>query len=372
MKHLIIIWVAACFMLIATVPVRGEPEAPAAVCTSTETGDWTAIVWSGCASGPQTSDQVVIAAGNTVTLDTSATIHSLTVNGTLRFGNDTTSRTLIVTGDVTIDTGGTIDFANRNAGHTLNLGGNFSNNGTFDGYQNKNRYIDVTFSGTGQQIIGGSSAPVFNNLTINNGSRVVFPAFNLPDVNGTMTVNPGGAVQQTQTVNNGTFNFMQISTSAYRGIDLTTANNLGSTTVVITTTAGDNCTTSGSGSPAYAARCYEIIPANNLLATVRLYALTDTQLNGVTQANLRIYRYAAGGWQQLTTNASTGSASGGYSYAQAETPGFSDFLLGGPSGPTAVRLSSFDAQAQATSPLLPIGLTLLAGALVLFIRRRAQ
>jgi len=371
MKNLVTI-ITALVWLATTTVARSALAAPAATCTSTESGNWTDIIWDGCVGGPQSGDQVVIAAGNTVTLDTSTTILSLTVNGTLRFGNDTTSRTLVVTGDVAISSGGTIDISKDKTGHAFNLGGNFTSNGTFDGYQNKNRYIDVMFDGTGQQIIGGSSTPALNDLTIDSGSRVVFPAANLPDVNGSMTVNPGGAAQQTQTVNNGTFNFLQISTSAYRGVDLTTANNLGSTTVGITTTAGEGCTTSGSGSPAYATRCYEITPTNNLTATVRLYALTDTQLNGVTQANLRLYRYAAGGWQQLTTNASTGSASGGYSYAQAETPGFSAFLLGGPADPTAVRLSSFEAQSQAALPLLPIGLTLLTGTFVLFIRRRAQ
>jgi len=315
---------------------------------------------------------VVIASGNNVALDTSITISNLTVDGTLTFGNNTTPRSLTVTGNVTINTGGTIDISKDKAGHAIQVGGDFNNNGTFNGYQNKNRYIDALFNGTGQQIIGGNSASAFNDLTIDSGSRVVFPAANLPTINGAMTVNTGGAVQQTQTVSNTTVNFLQISTSVYRGVDLITTNNLGSTTVVITTTVNGGCTATGTGSPAYATRCYEITPANNLSATVRLYALTSTQLNSVPQANLRAYHYAAGSWQPLTTNASTGSASGGYSYAQADTPGFSDFLLGGTTGPTAVTLASLEAWPQATVPLLPIGLALLTSAAVLLIKRRAQ
>ena len=369
MKHLVIS--LFCLGLILGQPANRSANATtASTCTSAASGNWTAITWSGCAVGPQSGDVVVIAPGHTVNLDTSVIISDLTVNGTLTFGNDTTSRTLTVTGNVTINTGGRIDTSNAKAGHAINVGRDLNNNGTFDGYQNKNRYIDITFNGVAPQLIGGNSAVAISNLTINSGARVVFPADNLPEVKGVMTVNPGGAVQQTQTVNTGTVNFLQISNDAYRGIDLTTPNNLGSTTVVITTTAGDSCTTSGASSPPYATRCYEITPANNLTATIRLYALTDTQLNGITQANLRIHLYSAGTWQPLTTNAATGTASGGYSYAQADTPRFSDFLLSGSTHPTAVTLSTLSAQAPEGSPLLLIGLALLAGALVLVVRHR--
>jgi hypothetical protein len=314
----------------------------------------------------------VIGAAHSITFDSliSITISSLTINGTLTFDNSA-NHVLIVSGNVTINTGGTIKISG-NATHALNIGGNWTDNGTFNGYHNGNRYIDVTFNGSGQQTISGSSALAMRDLRVNGGSRVIFPATNLPTVNGAMTVNAGGAVQQTQTVNNGPVNFIQISTSAYRGVDLNTANNLGSTTVVITTTASDSCTTTGTGSPAYATRCYEITPANNLTATVRLYALTATQLNGVAQANLRVYRYA-GGWQQLTTNALTGSATGGYSYAQADTPGFSDFLLGGLTAPTAIKLSTFDAQSSVATWPVPIGLVgLTMAGLGLALKRRSQ
>lgn len=368
MKHWII-GLICLGLVMGQSPSRSAYAAPAAVCTSTASGDWTAITWSGCVGGLQSNDRVVIAAGHVVVLDASVTISSLTLDGTLMFGDDNTARTLTVTGDVTISASGGIDISKNKAGHILNVGGNLTNDGAFNGYQNRNRYLNLVFIGAGQQIISGSSIATMNDLIVDSGTRVIFPASNLPDVNGVMTVQPGGAVQQTQNVNNGTTRFMQISGDKYRGVDLTTTNNLGATTVVIKTVAGNGCTGS-TGSPAYAARCYEVTPEHDLPATVRLYALTDTQLNGVPQASLRLHRYTAGGWQQLTTNASTGSASGGYSYAQADTPGFSDFLLGGPTDPTAVTLAALTAQAQPTSPLLPFGVALLLGALVIFIRRR--
>jgi hypothetical protein len=353
---------------------RSVLGAPQAICTSAGTGNWTAITWTGCAAGPQAGDNVVIAAGNIVTLNANPpTLASLAVNntGTLTF-NNAANRTLTVSGAVTIDGGGTINIATTaGATHSFNVAGDFTNNGTFNALGGGSRFINTTFNGNGLQTISGTGTTTFNNLTVNSGSRVVFPATNLPTVNGTMTVSAGGAVQQTQTVNNGTVNFLQISTNKYLGVDLITPNNLGSTTVVITTTVNGGCTSTGTGSPVYATRCYSITPtAANLPATVRLYALT-TELNTITLANLRVYRYTGGAWQQLTPNGSP-TASGNYSYATADTAGFSAFLLGGLAAPTAVTLSSLTVQSQPMLWLFPFGLALLAGAVVLFGRRRTH
>jgi hypothetical protein len=387
MRYLTTSLIALFFLLTVTASVHGEPEAPEAICTSTGSGNWsTAATWSGCRSGtPQPGDTVVIATGNTVTLDTNVTVSNATIGGILRFGGPT-ARMLTVTGNVTINSGGNLRARTTALTHSLIVSGNLVISGTLLG-QNGNGLLNVslggdwtksgtftagtntvTFNGARVQTIGGSSVTAFNNLSITNGSRVVFPATAIPTVAGVMTVNPGAAVQQTQTVNNGTFNFLQISTSIYRGVDLITTNNLGSTIVVITTTVNGGCTATGTGSPAYATRCYEITPANNLSATVRLYALTATQLNGTTQANLRVYRYASG-WQLLSTNALTGTATGGYSYAQATTPGFSDFLLGGTTSPTAVTLSGLRAATAPAEWIGPAaGLIVLMGAGILLKR----
>lgn len=77
---------------------------------------------------------------------------------------------------------------------------------------------------------------------------------------------------------------------------------------------------------------------------MRLYALTS-QLNGIALANLSVYRNlpdGSGTWVELTDSWSTGSATGGYSYAEGDTPGFSHFLLGqAGQAPTAVTLTTF-------------------------------
>jgi PGF-pre-PGF domain-containing protein len=203
---------------------------------------------------------------------------------------------------------------------------------------------------------------------------VVIPATNIPTVAGTMTVNTGSALQQTQAVNSGTVAFLQISTNKYRGVDLTPVSALGSTTVVITTTNNGGCTSTGTGSPAYATRCYNITPTtNNVVTTVRLWALTS-QLNGIAEANLNVYRYS-GGWTQLATNRSTGNDAGSYSYGQADTPAFSSFLLGGPTAPTAITLQTWSARASSSwlpwGLLISVALLLSGGLLLVRLRRRA-
>jgi hypothetical protein len=135
----------------------------------------------------------------------------------------------------------------------------------------------------------------------------------------------------------------------YRGLLIdSTANgqDLGAVSVgVRELNIGEYCSFTGSGSAAYARRCYEITPASQpiLDVQVRLYARTADELNGVAEGDLAAFRHSTS-WVELTTNRSTGNI-GVYSYAQGDTPGFSDFLLGETgNGPTAVTLSSFSAE----------------------------
>jgi hypothetical protein len=218
----------------------------------------------------------------------------------------------------------------------LNIAGNFTNNGTFNHGSGT-----VIFKGAVEQSISGSSPIGFNNMTVVSDTRVVIPDTNPPTVAVSLTVQVGSALKQTRTVSNATVSFLQISTDKYRGVDLATPNNLGSTTVIISTTASSTCPTTGNGSPPYAHRCYSITPTTNTTATVKLWALTS-ELNGILESTLVPYHYSVDTWVQLT-NLSTGNDSGSYAFAQGDTPGFSPFLLGGPDAPTAITLSEFSA-----------------------------
>ena len=192
-------------------------------------------------------------------------------------------------------------------------------------------------------------------------ARVLIPDINIPTIVGTLTVQPGGALKQTRNVNNASVSFLQISTGKYRGVDLTTPNNLGSTTVVITTTSSNSCTTALGGSPAYAHRCYSITPTTNATATVQLWALTS-ELNGILESNLAPYRYNGSTWVKLT-NISTGNDGGSYSFAQGDTTGFSPFLLGDDANaPTVITLIDFSERPTSSNIVLIaslIALTLL-------------
>ena len=90
---------------------------------------------------------------------------------------------------------------NNNALVGLNVGANWTNNGTFTAGSGT-----VTFNGTaGDQTIGGSSVTAFNNLTVagigsgaGSNSVVVIPTTNTPTVAGTLTNNGGKGVVRPQ------------------------------------------------------------------------------------------------------------------------------------------------------------------------------
>lgn len=146
----------------------------AATCTSAATGTWTAIAWTGCAGGPAANDVVVIRAGDTVTLNTnSASLSSLTVNGTLTFGNNNTVRTLTVAGDISVASTGIVDVSNNTVTHSLVVSGNISNSGTFDLRLDGNSLCNTTFNAATTQTVSGNGALTeFNNVTANNNLTI--------------------------------------------------------------------------------------------------------------------------------------------------------------------------------------------------------
>ncbi|MHB8882566.1 MAG: C25 family cysteine peptidase [Thermodesulfovibrionales bacterium] len=142
----------------------------AANCISTGDGTWTGIAWTNCPGGPGAADTVTIRDGDDIVLNTTTTIAGLTVgqgtSGRLTLGNSRTDRTLTITGDVTVSSGATFNTAG-NGGNLLNLGGDLTNNGTFD--MRTAGTANVTFNGTTSQTISGTGATTdFNLITLNN------------------------------------------------------------------------------------------------------------------------------------------------------------------------------------------------------------
>lgn len=203
-------WRAFAAFVIAAMALFAIPVTQAqAQCTYTSnapgTMNWNGATWTrtgtGCGGGTSwpgqsvATDIVVIANGDTVTLNTSPpnAIASLQVgqgaSGTLTLGNSTTNRTLTVTGNVTVSAGATLN-SGGNGGNVLNIGGNLASAGTFDmnvGAADTN----VVFNGTTAQTISGAGATMdFSNVTVSNTTQPVTMGRNFT-IGATMTVNSG-------------------------------------------------------------------------------------------------------------------------------------------------------------------------------------
>lgn len=351
-----------------------------------------------CNQVPTINDIVIIQSGHTKQLTgpggEDGFAGTLTVNGLLTVGNNSTARTLTVRGDITVGTGGSIIPAQTagNQTHQVNIGGNLINNGTYDGRDTDGGGVigrfNTTFTGSITptviitQTIGGSNPARFNDLTVNDSITLVMPeGATQPTVEGTLTNN--GTLMQVRPVNNAAVPFLEIldfagATVKYRGVEVTSAADLGDVTVSVEKVnySGDEfCTTSGDNSPVYADRCFTITPDTSDTAVIRLYALNPDELNSIAVAALAVYRHIPTvGWVELTTLQNTGTDGGAYAFAEGQTTGFSSFLLANTANsPTAVTLQTFTI-ANNTAWLLIISIIITTLALVtarVFLNRRA-
>src|SRR6266702_2091167 len=155
------------------------PTAGATISSTGTGGNWSSTAtWVGGVV-PASGDDVVIADGATVTIDTAVpstgSLASLTVgqgtSGTLTF--DSTARTVSVSGSVTVSSGATfITQSSGAATHAMTIGGDLTNNGTFDMSRGGTTLLcDVTFNKNGNQTVGGSGSTTrFNAITVNLGT----------------------------------------------------------------------------------------------------------------------------------------------------------------------------------------------------------
>ncbi|KAF5434797.1 G8 domain-containing protein, partial [Candidatus Methanophagaceae archaeon] len=158
-----------------------------ATITSIGTGDWSnAATWD--AGVPVAGDDVIIAAGHTVTLNQDATVLSLTVNntGVLVIGNDATARSLTVTGATAI--AGSLTVGTFDITHTISFQGAVTNNGTLDLYNTSGQIANVVLDGN--FTIGGTVSPQFNGITFNTGTVTAGIAF---DINGAVIIETGAS-----------------------------------------------------------------------------------------------------------------------------------------------------------------------------------
>src|SRR5262245_19273922 len=129
------------------------PKVPRVTCTSTATGLWSNLgIWS-CGFVPTAADDVVIANGTTVTIDTAAVALNLTVgqgaSGVLQY-DPTTARSLVLGGNATVAVGAIFQAnpAGTITAHTLSIGGNLTNDSVIDFSQNVLlSQVAITFTG---------------------------------------------------------------------------------------------------------------------------------------------------------------------------------------------------------------------------------
>ena len=142
---------------------------------STASGLWSsAATWAGGVV-PTADDAVTIAAGTTVTIDTAAAAYTLTVAGTanLQF-QQTVPRTLTVSSDVTVQSGGAFrtPVDGTTVGNLLVVGGNLTNNGTLDFSANTDLSgATIRFTGAANATFGGAGPTTdVRAITIDKGA----------------------------------------------------------------------------------------------------------------------------------------------------------------------------------------------------------
>ncbi len=353
-----------------------------AVCTAAGSGNWSdPATWS-CGHMPGPGEAVVIPAGITVTLDQDVTLDSnLDVQGTLVPNGKTvtltgsaaqtlkgsppnmtfynlvvnkTNATDVVTidgklkvtkkltitkgklksasdyGDVEIGPAGTLELTSD-----VTVGGNWTDNGTFI----HNNHA-VEFDGTTLQTLDGSVATPFYRWVINATAQVA--VVTVPTAADSVVNN--GVLSQTQTVNNATVNFLQISTDKYRGVDIdATGQNLGAVTVTIS--GNHTQCTSDAGSPPYRNRCFRVnvgtAPTGSATMTFYTTAAEDDIATGDA-----LYLYFFGTWADLDAACGAGAGDPCSKSVENLQAGDNYFLIGGADSPNAVTLAEFRAAPQ--------------------------
>ncbi|MCK6606623.1 MAG: T9SS type A sorting domain-containing protein [Ignavibacteriaceae bacterium] len=330
------------------------------------------------------NDLVFSITGSITTVNSSSNIDvfSLTVQdgGTLNISGENLRTGN--TGTITIGSGGTLICGTGAVGEfggtsnfVLSSGGNIqigstdgiTTSGATGNIQTDNR----TYSTTANYTYNGSSAQATgngltaaNNLTINNSSGVTLSS-SLSEVAGTLTVSSGdldlngntitlgssatlsetagntvkgtsGVIQTTRTLNN-----LDAVNVAGLGATITTAANMGSTTI-----QRGHAARTGNGKTSIL-RYYDIAPDNNTgLNATLVFNYDESELNSKPEANLVLFRSTNGtDWTYRGGNVDAGANTITLSGIDA----FSIWTAGDSDNPLPVELTSFTARMTGTN-----------------------
>ncbi|MEO8400099.1 MAG: T9SS type A sorting domain-containing protein [Ignavibacteriaceae bacterium] len=180
--------------------------------TSNGATDWnTSTLWNTAPDGsgtPSTAagNNLVVQNGDLILINSDLIIESLTIEegGDVRFdGLDV--RSIIIQGDVTIDTNATFRVqTSGNFINTMTIEGNLLNEGTFDMAPVSTRVCDVTFNKNGNQTVSGSGILTrFNKILLDMNSDIN----NILEITTVIELSPGGL-----TITSGTFKLSSAST----------------------------------------------------------------------------------------------------------------------------------------------------------------
>ncbi|RYE22967.1 MAG: T9SS type A sorting domain-containing protein [Sphingobacteriales bacterium] len=138
-------------------------------------GNWSdPLIWD---SGvvPGSLDNATVSTGHTVVINaTGSSTKDLTVNGTLNYG--TVPASFSVAGNLLVNSGGALNVFNGSTGKTINVAGNFTNNGTVDLSVGATTAGNLTLNGSALQTLSGSGTFVnakIRNLTCSNTSTAI-------------------------------------------------------------------------------------------------------------------------------------------------------------------------------------------------------
>ncbi|HEX8650886.1 MAG TPA: C25 family cysteine peptidase [Pyrinomonadaceae bacterium] len=310
-------------------------------------------VYNGVAA--QVTGNALSNAPNNLTINNTAGVTSsvtgLTVSGTLRVqaGTFTSASTYNI---VQIDNGATLA---ASSGETINVSGNWTNDGAFTANSST-----VRFNGGSVQTLGGNSTTTFSGLTI-NGAGVTMA--NNATANGTLTLTSGLITTGANTLTlGGSASASGASSSSYVNGNLKKiyaapgsftfdVGDAGYSPVTINATAGSGDVT------AKAVNDFQPRIGDTTKALQRYWRLTN---NGVTNADLT-FNYLDGDVPGTATESNfiifkidgnTVATPGGSVNTATNTAtitgvtSFSDWTLGEPNAPTLVKLRAFDATSE--------------------------
>ncbi len=160
--------------------------------TASTTGNWSSTATWGGASIPTSTDDVIINASVTVTVDANSAARTVVINGTINVDKNITN---IVENNLTINNGGTLAFKSG-GGQTLVVKGNLTNNGTANLNQadvivvgNFVSPVTSTLQNQGNLVIGGNASGIVNQ----NGGNQVYAVNPNADYSA-LSVTPGSVI----------------------------------------------------------------------------------------------------------------------------------------------------------------------------------